>query len=208
MCTETYIHKNASPQNLYRVFIAYAASHPRARGESSTTRDKRTTWLFDITRIVAGSSCKIPSRSVTWVSGKIEIIPRDECRRSCERSSLISRNFLEYERTGRFIILPGDVCPLICTVGVLPRIFGAISARQNAHGEPCRGAPASARRMRHVRACARARTRARAHRYIRESANLRANKLSRAPRLSDATSRSRNANEALTQPHVGIAARR
>lgn len=132
----------------------------------------------------------------------------DRCRRSCKRSSLISRNFLEYERTGRFIILPADVCSLICTVGVPLRIFGAISARRNAHGEPCRGVPSSPRKMRHVRACARARTRAQAHGYIRESANLRANKLSRAPRLSNATSRSRNANEALTQPHVGIAARR
>lgn len=129
------------------VFIAFAASHPRVRGESSTTCDKRTTWLFDITRLVAGSSCKIFSRFIEkfhvssgmWVSGKIEIIPErgdPGCRGSCERSSLISRNFLEYECTGRFIILPGDVYPLVCTVGVLPRIFGAISARQNAHGMP------------------------------------------------------------------------
>lgn len=128
------------------------------------------------------------------------------CRRSCERSSLISRNFLEYECTGRFIILPGGRLPSHLHRGCpppadlrrdipatkRPRGSRVVSHRvvgeEDAAGRSC------------ARVCARARTRARRHTgtpgkaQIYEPINYRA----RRAYLTRPTSRSRNANEALT----------
>lgn len=100
-------------------------SSSRARWKLNDLRTNARDCLISRV-IVAGYSCKILSfirkRHIGFEQNRNYSGTRRSGWRSRERS-LISCNFLEYECTGRFIILL-CLCPLIRTVGVLPLIFG------------------------------------------------------------------------------------
>lgn len=111
----TYSHARVYLRKIYirRSHRVRCKSFSRARAvKAQRYANKRTTELFDIMRdthvkfslVHRGTSRRF------WSKQKLS---RDGGRRtsSAFAPTLISRNFLECERTGRFIVLPDDVRP-------------------------------------------------------------------------------------------------
>lgn len=127
MCIErTRTQQHISAKFISVFLIASVANYPRARNErlNDLRTNARNCLISRV--IVARYSCKILSfigkRHIGFEQNRNYFGTRRSGWRLRERS-LISCNFLEYEYTGRFIILL-RLCPLIRTVGILPLIFG------------------------------------------------------------------------------------
>jgi len=174
VCIErTCTQEGISAKFISGVLIAFAANHPRARDESSTIRATNARWDCSISSCDTHVKFSRSSWNVTQVSSKIEIILGRPGRRSRERSSLISYNFLVYECTNRFTTL---WAMFVLSFALPTDLRRDIHATKHPRAALCRTIVGDEDACVHMRA----RTRAQAHRYIWESANLRANKLSRA----------------------------